>query len=195
MVTRTLERLHEELRGISEKETVPSCVIDRPAGEETSGQSSPGSPYAVYPDHVQRVVVSEACFEIAGMKAQMPPTPPIDDRRERSHIARGRRDCHQSGHGAGGRPEDGGLAAGEPLRQRPGQGGRGRGDVGGHECAGRQRAGAEGAAGIEPEPSEPQHAPRPSTRQRQVMGRHGLGANSPRACPSSGRRPKPTYRS
>ena len=32
--------------------------------------------------------------------------PADDDRRERADIARGRRDRHQSGHGAGGRPED-----------------------------------------------------------------------------------------
>ena len=85
----------------------------------------------------------------------------------------GRGDGDQSRHGAGRRAQNCRCSIMPPFNQRPGQTGGGCCRIGGDKSIGGQTVGGQCAAGIKPEPAEPQKSCA-QNRKGQVVRTNGL---------------------
>ena len=152
------------------RRTAPSkpSALTVGVGEEAEQQRADDAADEVDGDHVERVVVAEACTSAGwrgsratpAMKPMMSGAMPADE-------AGARRDGDEAGDGTGGGAEGRGVAVLDALDEQPAEhGGRG-GEVGVHERLGGEAVGAEGRAGVEAEPAEPQDA---GAEQRPAAG-------------------------
>ncbi len=143
--------------------------VDRGGGEDARGDRAEHAADAVDREHVERVVDVDALAQERGAVAQAAGDEADGERAARRHEAGRRGDGHEAGDGTRRRAHDADLplveVAGEHPRDR-----RGRGRcVGDQEGVGGEAVGAQGGAGVEAEPAEPQEA-RAEDGHRDVVG-------------------------
>ena len=165
-----------------------------PGGEDAGENGAQRAAHAVHAEDVERVVVAESrLYRRAGSVADRAAGHADHQRGHERDIAGRRRNADQPGHHARTAAQNARLSAVDPLHAGPGQAAGRGGEVRGGKGTGRQPAGAQGAAGIEAEPADPQH------RGAQWPCRSGCAAasarcRSPAACPATGHRSRPTRR-
>src|SRR3990172_4767235 len=79
------DKLFAELARIPVEEAVGAGVVDRLRSEEPCGKSAPCAADAMDSHHIQRIVVAELSFHIAGVVAEEARDSPDDDGRHRPH--------------------------------------------------------------------------------------------------------------
>ena len=99
----------------------------------------------------------------------------MSERGEGLDEAGGGGDGDEPGNRAGDGAEGGGLAVVDPFGDGPADGCGGGGEVGVDEGAGGQRAGGEGAAGVESEPAYPEQTGSDEAEHQGVRRHGGLG--------------------
>ena len=152
--------------------------VDVRGGEEAGHERAHRTADGVNTEGVERVVVLEDRLQLgAGQERHHAGEHADDDRARRVHEAGGGRDHDEAGDRARAEAEDGRLAAGDPLEQRPHAAGDRGGERRGHERVGGDAVGGDRAAGVEAVPADPQHAGA-DHGQRQAVRQEGALAEA-----------------
>jgi len=150
--------------------------VDDAGGKEAGEQSADGSTGAVHAKGVKGIVITEAAFDLKDHKAAEDAGDEADEEGgEGLDEAGGRGDGDQASDRTGDGSEGGWLAVVNPLGDSPAYGGGGGGEVGVDEGGGGQRAGGQGAAGVEAEPAYPQQACADEAEDHGVGREGGVG--------------------
>ena len=171
------ELVAEQRQATTEEHTIGPDLVDGLVGEEPEQQRPDDTADQVHADDVERVVVLQPELDCIAPVAHHARDQADGDRRHAADEARARRDRDEPGDRARRAAERGRVAAVHALDDQPAEHRGGRRHVRVHQRLRRDPVRAEGRAGVEPEPAEPQDA---GADQRE---RRASAAAS--ACPAS----------
>src|SRR4029077_4707909 len=148
--------------------------VDDLLRENTGEQRADGAACTMDPESIERIVVAEHGFGLGDHPVAKQAGDETDaERRHWADKTGSRRDRDKSRDSARDRTQGAGVPVLDPLCDAPTESGGGRGEVGGDERAGGEAIRSEGAAGVEPEPADPEEAGA-NKAEDQAVRRHRL---------------------